>query len=179
MCLFVILCVYKSSFDSIIMRNPNERWYPMTNQALAQHLRKHFSLEFFEPCIALINLHVNTPGMMHAFVPGLERVLLERLPEKSEYHLIFNPIPKRDESFSPDDLESIHLHMKSLAAKFTCRSAYFIMNESLHFHINRAAAEPYCTHGVHRTASLGEAINRIEDDHGIEIIFDSLPVSCC
>lgn len=116
---------------------------------------------------------------MHTYVPCLERLLRNQLQEGAEYHLIFNPTPKRDDSFSAEDIESIHLHMKALSRQFTCHSAYLIMNEGLHFHINRAAVEPYCTHGVHRAASLGEAFRVIEEDLGVEIVFDSLPVSCC
>lgn len=149
------------------------------NQATVPHPSKYFSLEFFEPSIVVVNLHGNRPGAMHPFVPMLESVLKRHLISGSEYHLILNPSPRKDDSFSAEDIDAIQLHMKSLAQGFRCRSSYFVMNDGLHFHINRAALEPFCSEGVLRVSSLGEAITRIEEDHGIEITFDSLPVSCC
>ncbi len=151
----------------------------MTTLANTPQLKKHFSLEFFEPGIALINLHENAPGLMHGFVPCLETLLLERLSPGSEYYLVFNPSPKRDDSFSFEDIESIHLHMESLSKSFSCHSTYFIMNEGLHYHINRAMAESYSTKGVFRSSSLSDAFQLIEENLGIEIVFDQLPVSCC
>lgn len=137
------------------------------------------SLEFFEPAIAVLNLHGNTSGIMHTCVPQLEALLREHLSPGSEYQLIFNPIPKRDDSFAPEDIAAIKLHMQSLSSHFSCRATYFIMNEGLHYQINRAMAEPFSTQGVFRAASLGDAIRQIEKSLGAEIIFDHIPVSCC
>lgn len=149
------------------------------NPAVVPHPQKTFSVEFFEPHVALINIHANIPGSLHACIPCLERQLRDRLSAGSEFQLIFNPGSKRDDSFTTEDIELIRMHMHSLSKRFSCHSAYFIMNDGLHYHINRTAVDACCTHGVHRAASLGDAIRQIEDALGIEVIFDSLPVSCC
>lgn len=149
------------------------------NQATVQHPGNYFSLEFINPQIILISLKESTAGFTHVYISHLERLLREHLPEGSDYCLIFQYVSRCSDSFAPEDIDLIDIRMKELNRHYSCRTMHFVMSEGLPFHINRGIAEPHCTHGVYRAASISDAIRQIEGDLGIEIVFDSLPISCC
>lgn len=149
------------------------------NQATVQHPGNYFSLEFFNPQIVLITLKKSTAGFTHTYVSHLEKLLREHLAEGSDYCLVFHYTTRHNDSFAPEDIDRIRSRMNELSRHYTCRTMHFVMNEGLPFHINRGIAEPHCTHGVFRAASISDAIGQIERDLDTEITFDSLPLSCC
>lgn len=143
------------------------------------HLSENYILEFFDPALVLVTLHRSAPGEMHGYVSNLERMLQHRLPAGTPYFLIFNPVNKRDDSLSPEDIALIGQKMTLLSQQYPCRMTGFIMNDGLSYHIHRAMAESFSHLGVFRATSLADAVRQIEAISGCEVVFDHLPVSCC
>lgn len=136
-------------------------------------------VEFFEPSVLQVTLLESGAGILRTCLPLMEHTLSSRLPKGRPYYLILSLGPRKEDSLSAEDIEVLQPAMAALTEKYPCKTAYLLMNDSLAFHINRAALEPFCCDGVHRAASLSEAIRRIEDQLGLAVEFDSLPVSCC